>query len=66
MAAGGTLREFGPDGALRPPREAGDDDTDDDGIPNDFDAVDNDEPDDVDDRDALRYDGRDPQDRGKP
>ena len=46
--AGGTLPEFGPDGALRPPRERGDDDIDDDGIPNDFDAVDNDEPDDDD------------------
>jgi arylsulfatase A-like enzyme len=61
--AGGTLPEFGPDGALRPPRERGDDDGDDDGIPNDFDAVDNDEPDDNDDREALGYDGRDPQDR---
>ena len=40
-AAGGTLPEFGPDGALRPPREHGDDDTDDDGIPNDFDPFDN-------------------------
>jgi Sulfatase len=62
--AGGTLPEFGPDGALRPPRERGDDDADDDGIPNDFDAVDNDEPDDNDDREALEFDGRDPEDRG--
>jgi hypothetical protein len=62
--AGGTLPEFGPDGALRPPRERGDDDQDDDGIPNDFDAVDNDEPDDNDDREALEYDGRDAADRG--
>jgi arylsulfatase A-like enzyme len=61
--AGGTLPEFGPDGALRPPRERGDDDEDDDGIPNDFDAVDNDEPDDNDDDEALEYDGRDPEDR---
>jgi hypothetical protein len=61
--AGGTLPEFGPDGALRPPPERGDEDTDDDGIPNDFDAVDNDEPDDNDDRDALEYDGRDPEQR---
>jgi arylsulfatase A-like enzyme len=61
--AGGTLPEFGPDGALRPPRERGDDDSDDDGIPNDFDAVDNDEPDDNDDREAVGYDGRDPEDR---
>jgi arylsulfatase A-like enzyme len=62
--AGGTLPEFGPDGALRPPRERGDDDEDDDGIPNDFDAVDNDEPDDNDDREALDFDGRDAEDRG--
>ena len=46
IVAGGTLPEFGPDGALRPRRQRGDDDGDDDGIPNDFDAVDNDEPDD--------------------
>ena len=59
--AGGTLPEFGPDGALRPTRQRGDDDTDDDGIPNDFDAVDNDEPDDNDDSEALEYDGRDPE-----
>jgi hypothetical protein len=61
--AGGTLPEFGPDGALRPPPERSDDDTDDDRIPNDFDAVDNDEPDDNDDREALDYDGRDAEDR---
>ena len=48
LVAGGTLPEFGPDGALRPPRERGDDDVDDDGIPNDWDAVDNDDPDDDD------------------
>jgi arylsulfatase A-like enzyme len=58
--AGGTLPEFGPDGALRPPRERGDDDSDDDGIPNDFDAVDNDEPDDNDDGEAIEFDGRRP------
>ncbi|MGH2798840.1 MAG: sulfatase-like hydrolase/transferase [Thermoleophilaceae bacterium] len=62
--AGGTLPEFGPDGAVRPPRERGDDDTDDDGIPNDFDAVDNDESDDNDDREALEFDGRDAEDLG--
>jgi hypothetical protein len=61
--AGGTLPEFGPDGALRPPPERSDDDTDDDAIPNDFDAVDNDEPDDNDDREALEYDGRDAEQR---
>jgi arylsulfatase A-like enzyme len=59
-AAGGTLPEFGPDGALRPPPERGDDDVDDDGIPNDFDAVDNDEPDDDAEPADLRFDGRNP------
>jgi arylsulfatase A-like enzyme len=59
-AAGGTLPEFGPDGALRPPQERGDDDIDDDGIPNDFDAVDNDEPDDDTEPEDLRFDGRNP------
>ena len=61
--AGGTLPEFGPDGALRPPRERGDHDIDDDGIPNDFDAVDNEHPDDFDHAKALNFDGRDPEDR---
>jgi arylsulfatase A-like enzyme len=61
VMAGGTLPEFGPDGALRPPREHGDDDTDDDGIPNDFDPFDNDEPEDgVSPRD-LEFDGRVPE-----
>ncbi|MDQ4025938.1 MAG: sulfatase-like hydrolase/transferase, partial [Actinomycetota bacterium] len=59
-AAGGTLPEFGPDGALRPPPERGDDDVDDDAIPNDFDAVDNDEPDDDAEPGDLRFDGRNP------
>jgi hypothetical protein len=59
-AAGGTLPEFGPDGALRPPPQRGDDDTDDDGIPNDFDAVDNDEPDDDNQPADRRFDGRNP------
>jgi arylsulfatase A-like enzyme len=59
-AAGGTLPEFGPDGALRPPPQRGDDDVDDDGIPNDFDAVDNDEPDDDNEPEDLEFDGRDP------
>jgi len=59
--AGGTLPEFGPDGATRPPRERGDDDIDDDGIPNDFDAVDNDKPDDNDDDEAIEFDGRIPE-----
>jgi hypothetical protein len=61
--AGGTLPEFGPDGALRPPRQRGDDDSDDDGIPNDWDAVDNDEPDDDDEPADQRFDGRDPEDK---
>ena len=58
--AGGTLPEFGPDGALRPPREAGDDDTDDDGIPNDFDPFDNDHPEDGVTKKDLQFDGRYP------
>jgi hypothetical protein len=61
--AGGTLPEFGPDGALRPPRQRGDDDSDDDGIPNDWDAVDNDEPDDDDEPGDVEFDGRDAEDR---
>jgi hypothetical protein len=56
-AAGGTLPEFGPSGALRPPPQRGDDDADDDGIPNDFDAVDNDEPDDDDEPADSRFNG---------
>jgi arylsulfatase A-like enzyme len=61
--AGGTLPEFGPEGALRPPRQRGDDDTDDDGIPNDWDAVDNENPDDDDEPGDLKFDGRDPETR---
>jgi len=61
VAAGGTLPEFGPDGALRPPREAGDDDTDDDGIPNDMDPFDNDEPEDGVTKKDLQFDGRMPE-----
>jgi arylsulfatase A-like enzyme len=60
VAAGGTLPEFGPDGALRPPQERGDDDSDDDGIPNDMDPFDNDEPDDTVTKKDLQYDGRFP------
>ena len=63
--AGGTLPEFGPDGATRPPPDRGDDDGDDDGIPNDFDAVDNDEELDGVEPEDLDFDGRDPEDRGK-
>jgi arylsulfatase A-like enzyme len=59
--AGGTLPEFGPDGALRPPRDRSDDDADDDGIPNDFDPFDNDEPDDNVTKQDLLYDGRLPE-----
>ena len=61
LVADGTLPEFGPDGALRPPRESGDDDTDDDGVPNDFDPFDNDEPEDGTSRADLEYDGRVPE-----
>jgi arylsulfatase A-like enzyme len=64
VAAGGTLPEFGPDGALRPPRERADDDTDDDGIPNDMDPFDNDEPDDDVTKQDLKFDGRYP--NGQP
>ena len=63
--AGGTLPEFGPDGATRPPVERGDDDEDDDGIPNDFDAVDNDEREDGVEPEDVEYDGRDPEDRAR-
>jgi arylsulfatase A-like enzyme len=59
--AGGTLPEFSPDGALRPPREHGDDDTDDDGIPNDMDPFDNDEPEDGVTKNDLQFDGRTPE-----
>ena len=58
--AGGTLPEFGPEGALRPPPQRGDDDADDDRIPNDFDAVDNDELDDDNEPGDLKFDGRNP------
>jgi arylsulfatase A-like enzyme len=64
--AGGTLPEFGPEGALRPPPERGDDDIDDDGVPNEWDAVDNEHPDDDDGPEAIQWDGRDPEDRTGP
>jgi hypothetical protein len=64
-AAGGTLPEFGPEGALRPAPQRGDDDVDDDGIPNDFDPVDNDEIDDEVEPGDLKFDGRYPH-RGRP
>ena len=59
--AGGTLPEFGPDGALRPKREHGDDDTDNDGIPNDFDPFDNEDPEDGVTKKDLKWDGRMPE-----
>jgi arylsulfatase A-like enzyme len=61
LVAGGTLPEFGPDGSLRPNVERGDDDSDDDGIPNDFDPIDNDEPEDGTEPGDLRFDGRIPE-----
>jgi hypothetical protein len=61
MVAGGTLPEFGPDGALRPTRQRGDDDVDDDGIPNDFDAINNDEPEDGTEPEDFEFDGRVPE-----
>jgi hypothetical protein len=59
--AGGTLPEFGPDGALRPTRERGDDDEDDDSIPNDFDPIDNDEPEAGTEPQDFEFDGRVPE-----
>jgi arylsulfatase A-like enzyme len=59
--AGGTLPEFGPDGALRPQRQRGDDDIDDDGIPNDFDPINNDEPEDGTEPEDFEFDGRIPE-----
>jgi arylsulfatase A-like enzyme len=56
--AGGTLPEFGANGALRPEREDGDDDTDNDGIPNDFDPFDNEHPQDGVTKKDLQFDGR--------
>jgi len=58
VLAGGTLPEFGADGALRPKREDGDDDTDNDGIPNDFDPFDNEHPQDGVTKEDLLFDGR--------
>jgi arylsulfatase A-like enzyme len=56
--AGGTLPEFNADHAIRPPREDGDDDTDNDGIPNDFDPFDNEHPQDGVTKKDLQFDGR--------
>jgi arylsulfatase A-like enzyme len=61
VLAGGTLPEFGPNGALRPTREHGNDDTDDDGIPNDFDPFDNEHPEDGVTKKDLQFDGRYPE-----
>jgi arylsulfatase A-like enzyme len=61
VLAGGTLPEFGPHGALRPPREHGDDDVDNDGIPNDFDPFDNEHPKDGVTKKDLQFDGRYPE-----
>ena len=58
LVAGGTVPEFGPDGAVRPKREDGDDDTDNDGIPNDFDPFDNEHPQDGVTKKDLLFDGR--------
>ena len=58
LIAGGTVPEFGPDSALRPTREDGDDDTDNDGIPNDFDPFDNEHPQDGVTKKDLQFDGR--------
>ena len=58
LIAGGTVPEFGPDGAVRPKREDGDDDTDNDSIPNDFDPFDNEHPQDGVTKEDLKFDGR--------
>jgi len=58
LVAGGTVPEFGADGAVRPKREDGDDDTDNDGIPNDFDPFDNEHPQDGVTKKDLQFDGR--------
>ena len=58
VLAGGTLPEFGKDSALRPGREDGDDDTDNDSIPNDFDPFDNEHPQDGVTKKDLQFDGR--------
>ena len=50
-----------PAGALRPTRENGNDDTDDDGIPNDFDPFDNQHPEDGVTKKDLQFDGRTPE-----
>jgi arylsulfatase A-like enzyme len=58
VLAGGTVPEFDKDGAVRPKREDGDDDTDNDGIPNDFDPFDNEHPQDGVTKEDLQFDGR--------
>ena len=58
LIAGGTVPEFGPNGAVRPKRENGNDDTDNDGIPNDFDPFDNEHPKDGVTKQDLQFDGR--------
>ena len=60
MVAGGTLPEFGPDGAP-PHASARRRRHDDDGIPNDFDAIDNDEPEDGTEPEDFEFDGRIPE-----
>jgi len=58
LVAGGTVPEFGENSAVRPKREDGDDDTDNDGIPNDFDPFDNEHPQDGVTKKDLQFDGR--------
>jgi hypothetical protein len=61
LVAGGTVPEFGPDGAVRPKREHGNDDTDHDGIPNDFDPFDNEHPEDGVTKADLKWNGLHPE-----
>jgi arylsulfatase A-like enzyme len=58
VLAGGTVPEFDKNSAVRPKREDGDDDTDNDGIPNDFDPFDNEHPQDGVTKKDLQFDGR--------
>jgi arylsulfatase A-like enzyme len=61
LVGGGTVPEFGPNGALRPGREHGDDDRDNDGIPNDFDPFDNEHPEDGVTKQDLEWNGVHPE-----
>ena len=61
MVAGGTLPEFGPDGALRRTASAATTTRTTTSIPNDFDPIDNDEPEDGTEPEDFEFDGRIPE-----